>query len=175
MAEAKIIVVDDEKEIADLIALYLTNEDYEVHTFYNGTDALHYMETESPDLAVLDVMLPDICLLYTSRPAWVLLQDARFLQIEYYVVTAVSVVTNGEGGIRTHAPFRTNGFQDRLVMTTSIPLHTLTCFPPLRGDKMYSIITSRQCQQLFSIFLYFLYKPIFCPAFSRRNRRKAAW
>ena len=39
MAEAKIIVVDDEKEIADLIALYLTNEDYEVHTFYNGTDA----------------------------------------------------------------------------------------------------------------------------------------
>ena len=28
----------------------------------------------------------------------------------------------GEGGIRTHAPFRTNGFQDRLVMTTSIPL-----------------------------------------------------
>ena len=58
---------------------------------------------------------------------------------------------SGEGGIRTHAPFRTNGFQDRLVMTTSIPLHTLTCFPPLRGDKMYSIITNRQCQQLFLI------------------------
>lgn len=33
---------------------------------------------------------------------------------------------NGEGGIRTHAPLRTNGFQDRLVMTTSIPLQT--CF-----------------------------------------------
>ena len=32
-------------------------------------------------------------------------------------------VFSGEGGIRTHAPFRTNGFQDRLVMTTSIPLH----------------------------------------------------
>ena len=60
MAEAKIVVVDDEKEIADLIALYLTNESYEVHTFYNGTDALHYMETETPDLAVLDVMLPDM-------------------------------------------------------------------------------------------------------------------
>ena len=30
---------------------------------------------------------------------------------------------SGEGGIRTHAPLRTNGFQDRLVMTTSIPLH----------------------------------------------------
>ena len=32
-------------------------------------------------------------------------------------------VPNGESGIRTHAPLRTNGFQDRLVMTTSIPLH----------------------------------------------------
>ena len=29
---------------------------------------------------------------------------------------------SGESGIRTHAPFRTNGFQDRLVMTASIPL-----------------------------------------------------
>ena len=35
---------------------------------------------------------------------------------------------SGEGGIRTHAPLRTNGFQDRLVMTTSIPLQTcLVC------------------------------------------------
>ena len=33
MAEAKIVVVDDEKEIADLITLYLTNETYEVHIF----------------------------------------------------------------------------------------------------------------------------------------------
>ena len=37
---------------------------------------------------------------------------------------------NGEGGIRTHAPFRTNGFQDRLVMTASIPLQT--CFSILQ-------------------------------------------
>ena len=32
---------------------------------------------------------------------------------------------SGESGIRTHAPLRTNGFQDRLVMTTSISLHML--------------------------------------------------
>ncbi len=36
---------------------------------------------------------------------------------------------NAEGGIRTHAPSRTNGFQDRLVMTTSIPLHTILLLP----------------------------------------------
>ena len=34
-------------------------------------------------------------------------------------------LTSGESGIRTHAPLRTNGFQDRLVMTTSISLHML--------------------------------------------------
>ena len=33
------------------------------------------------------------------------------------------LIINAEGGIRTLAPLRTNGFQDRLVMTTSIPLH----------------------------------------------------
>ena len=32
-------------------------------------------------------------------------------------------IGNGESGIRTHVPLRTNGFQDRLVMTTSIQLH----------------------------------------------------
>ena len=41
---------------------------------------------------------------------------------QIYIMTCV---INGEGGIRTHAPLRTNGFQDRLVMTTSIPLHAL--------------------------------------------------
>ena len=35
----------------------------------------------------------------------------------------IPVLLSGESGIRTHAPLRTNGFQDRLVMTTSIPLH----------------------------------------------------
>ena len=39
------------------------------------------------------------------------------------VVLTHSLVWNGESGIRTHAPLRTNGFQDRLVMTTSISLH----------------------------------------------------
>ena len=43
-------------------------------------------------------------------------QGSPFSQLGYFS-------KNGEGGIRTHAPFRTNGFQDRLVMTTSIPLH----------------------------------------------------
>lgn len=55
-----ILVVDDEKEIADLIELYLKNDGYMVYKFYNGMDALKCIEETKLDLAVLDVMLPDI-------------------------------------------------------------------------------------------------------------------
>ena len=50
---------------------------------------------------------------------------------------------SGEGGIRTHAPLRTNGFQDRLVMTTSIPLRN--CL----------IIISQQANNVKHLFLFF--------------------
>lgn len=56
----RILLVDDEKEIADLIEVYLKNDGYEVLKFYNGTDALKCIESEKVDLAVLDVMLPDV-------------------------------------------------------------------------------------------------------------------
>ena len=55
-----ILVVDDEKEIADIIALYLQNDDYKIHKFYTGREALDCIETTKIDLAILDVMLPDI-------------------------------------------------------------------------------------------------------------------
>lgn len=56
---ANILVVDDEQAIADLVELYLNNEDYNVFKFYNGRDALNCIEKEIIDLAILDVMLPD--------------------------------------------------------------------------------------------------------------------
>ena len=55
-----ILVVDDEKEIADLIELYLKSDGYNVHKFYNGQDALSCIASQPLDMAVLDVMLPDI-------------------------------------------------------------------------------------------------------------------
>lgn len=56
----KILVVDDEKEIADLLELYLQNDGYIVYKCYNGTDALKCIEETALELAVLDIMLPDI-------------------------------------------------------------------------------------------------------------------
>ncbi len=56
----KILVVDDEVEIADLVELYLKNEGFEARKFYRGLDALNCVNAEPLDLAILDVMLPDM-------------------------------------------------------------------------------------------------------------------
>ncbi|MDD2497950.1 MAG: VanR-ABDEGLN family response regulator transcription factor [Desulfitobacteriaceae bacterium] len=55
----KILVIDDEREIADLVELYLQNENYTVFKFYSANDALACIEKTNLDLAILDVMLPD--------------------------------------------------------------------------------------------------------------------
>ena len=57
---ADILVVDDETAIADLVELYLKNEGFTVHKFNSALPALAHMERTPPDLAVLDVMLPDM-------------------------------------------------------------------------------------------------------------------
>lgn len=59
MKEA-ILVVDDEKEIADLLEFYLQNEGYEVYKYYTGNEALECVASNKLSLALLDVMLPDI-------------------------------------------------------------------------------------------------------------------
>lgn len=56
----KILVVDDERELADLLEVYLKNDGYTVYKYYNGRDALKGIEENTPDLAILDVMLPDM-------------------------------------------------------------------------------------------------------------------
>ena len=52
-----ILVLDDEKEIADLVELYLINENFTVYKFYNSTDAIHCIDNVKLDLAILDVMI----------------------------------------------------------------------------------------------------------------------
>lgn len=55
-----ILVVDDEKEIADLLEVYLKGDGYTVYKAYSGAEALRCIAETDLDLAVLDVMLPDI-------------------------------------------------------------------------------------------------------------------
>ena len=53
-----ILVVDDEKEIADLVELYLKNENYSIYKFYSPIEALKSIDDIKYDLAILDVMMP---------------------------------------------------------------------------------------------------------------------
>jgi two-component system response regulator VanR len=53
------MVVDDEREIADLVELYLQNENYTVYKYYSAREALACINETELDLALLDVMLPD--------------------------------------------------------------------------------------------------------------------
>lgn len=55
-----ILVADDEKEIADLIEIYLKNEDYNIYKYYSSRDILKDLEKLNIDLAILDVMMPEI-------------------------------------------------------------------------------------------------------------------
>ena len=56
----KILVVDDESEIADLVSLYLQNENFTVYKFYSAIEALRCIEREKLDMAILDVMMPEM-------------------------------------------------------------------------------------------------------------------
>lgn len=58
MTRETILIVDDEKEIRDLIGIYLQNEGYKVLKGSNGVEALEYLQNEEVDLIVLDIMMP---------------------------------------------------------------------------------------------------------------------
>ena len=60
MQKEKILVVDDDRNICDLLRMYLEKEGYAVAMAYNGRDAVNMFNSESPDLVLLDIMLPQL-------------------------------------------------------------------------------------------------------------------
>lgn len=57
--KTKILVVDDEKPIADILEFNLDKEGYDVFVAYDGNEAIDLVRTEEPDLVLLDIMLPE--------------------------------------------------------------------------------------------------------------------
>ena len=93
-----------------------------------------------------------VLFVFTEEPC--ALYRTLYLFVKYFFQNFSSDLASGESGIRTHAPLRTNGFQDRLVMTTSISLHMLlTAFvvfsPPTQ------VIFQHQYPHLSTTFLHF--------------------
>lgn len=60
MANEKILVVDDEPKITEVLKAYLKRESYVVISAHDGTKALHLARSEEPALIILDLMLPDL-------------------------------------------------------------------------------------------------------------------
>ena len=87
-------------------------------------------------------------------------QKERFIEKNVNLDTRLTVFSGGGSGIRTHAPFRTNGFQDRLVMTTSISLRVLLSSVAL--TDINSIKNPCFCQEFFIIYLVATLKDFCC-------------
>lgn len=60
MSKGKILVVDDDKNICELLRMYLEKEEYEVVMVHNGIDAVNTFNEQDVDLVLLDIMLPQL-------------------------------------------------------------------------------------------------------------------
>jgi len=60
MAKSKVLVVDDDRKIVELVRLYLERDGYRVLVAYDGLEALKLARQKRPDLIVLDLMLPEV-------------------------------------------------------------------------------------------------------------------
>ncbi len=58
MSKKRIVIIEDESDMADLVAARLRKEHYETFTAYDGNEGLHEIRARHPDLVVLDIMLP---------------------------------------------------------------------------------------------------------------------
>ena len=91
----KILVVDDEKKLVDLIKSYLEQESYSVLTAFDGPTALQVARSNNPELVVLDLMLPGLDGLEVCRrlrqfsDAYVIMLTARTEEIDKIVGLSV--------------------------------------------------------------------------------------
>src|SRR5262245_5105885 len=73
MSRKKILVVDDERDLVDILAFNLRREQYDVLTAFDGEKALEIARRDAPDLVILDLMLPgmgglEVCRRLRSEP-----------------------------------------------------------------------------------------------------------
>ena len=71
----KVLIVDDEQDILEIISYNLIKEGYEIQTAKNGIEALDYSATFKPDLIILDIMMPkmngvEVCKILRSKPEY---------------------------------------------------------------------------------------------------------
>jgi DNA-binding response OmpR family regulator len=85
MSRKQIVVVEDERDMAELISLRLKKEGYDVEVAHNGMDGLRLVQSSRPDLVLLDLMLPGLS---GTEVAQKLRDDPRTREIPIIMVTA---------------------------------------------------------------------------------------
>ncbi|MBP1934512.1 response regulator transcription factor [Ammoniphilus resinae] len=87
----KVLVVDDEAHIRELVSLYLKDEGFEIVEKSNGVDALEYAENHPVDLVILDILMP-------KMDGWVLCERLR----EFGEMPILMITAKGEAQDRIH-------------------------------------------------------------------------
>jgi len=85
--KAKILVVDDEPDVVEMLRTALESASYEVISAYNGNEAIKKAKEERPDLIVLDLMMPEKDGFQTCKE---LKQDKEFSQTPVLILTAIN-------------------------------------------------------------------------------------
>lgn len=100
MSGEKILVVDDEPYIVELVKFNLEKEGFQVQVAYDGITALESVEDQRPDLIILDIMLPNMGGLQVCHT---LKQDTRFNSIPIIILTARAEETDTIQGLESGA------------------------------------------------------------------------
>jgi DNA-binding response OmpR family regulator len=97
---SRIAVVDDEPDIIHLVSIHLRKAGFSVDTFLNGASLLKYLSATSPDLVILDLMLPDLDGFDICR---MMKNDTRYSAIPIIMLTAKTQETDKVEGLEMGA------------------------------------------------------------------------
>ncbi len=100
MGKKKILIVDDETDIVEILTFTLENEGYECISSHDGIDALNKARNENPNLILLDVMLPKLNGYKVSR---LLKFDEKYRHIPIIMITAKRQDSDRNLGIESGA------------------------------------------------------------------------
>jgi two-component system phosphate regulon response regulator PhoB len=100
MSKKRIVIIEDERDMADLVAARLQREGYHVEAAYDGLTGLELIRAQPPDLAIVDIMLPRLSgtdLVSEMR------QDPRTAGVPVIMMTAKGTESDIVGGLRLGA------------------------------------------------------------------------
>jgi len=100
MSKKRIVIVEDEADMADLVAMRLRREGYRVDVAADGLKALDLIRSQPPDLALVDIMLPNLS---GTELVTELRQDPRTSAVPIIMMTAKGAESDIVGGLRLGA------------------------------------------------------------------------